>query len=154
YLAWRHMRRRGLQSLLTILGVAVGVMVLITALSLTNGFIDELMTSTLRATPMLSLQNYLAGDLMPEDAALAADFLEHPQVTAVAPFISGQALIARRASASLGISARQGYTQMLGIDPNREAEVLDLAVLQTQAETIGSGEGIVLGASLAQQLGV
>lgn len=148
------MRRRGLQSLLTVLGVAVGVMVLITALSLTNGFIDELMTSTLRATPMLSLQSYLAGDLIVEDEALAASFFEHPQVTAVAPYLAGQALIARRASSALGISARQGFTQMLGIDPARQARVLDLAIIETQAEAIGSGEGIVLGASLAQQLGV
>lgn len=154
YLAWRHMRRRGLQSLLTVLGVAVGVMVLITALSLTNGFIDELVTSTLRATPMLSLQSYMAGDLLVEDEELTSGLLEHPQVTAVAPFLSGQALIARRASASLGISARQGYTQMLGIDPQRQAQVLDLAILESQADLIGSGEGIVLGASLAQQLGV
>lgn len=148
------MRRRGLQSVLTVLGVAVGVMVLITALSLTNGFIDELITSTLRATPMLSLQSYLAGDLLTEDASLAASFLEHPQVSAVAPFLAGQALIARRASSSLGISARAAYTQMLGIDPALESQVLDLAVIEAQAQALSGGEGIVLGASLAQQLGV
>src|SRR5690606_10174782 len=101
YLAWRHIRRRGLQSGLTVLGVAVGVMVLIVALSLTNGFIDELISSTLRATPMLTLQSYLSGDPLPEDRELLADLTRQPEVTAAAPFLSGQALIARRANASL-----------------------------------------------------
>ena len=154
YLAWRHMRRRGLQSGLTVLGVAVGVMVLIVALSLTNGFIDELVRSTLRATPMVTLQSYLAGDTLGEDPELLEAIGDSQGVTAAAPFLSSQALIARRASASLGIRARQGYTQVVGIDPELETEVLELEVLADQAEAIASEGGIVLGSSLAQQLGV
>lgn len=154
YLAWRHVRRRGLQSGLTVLGVAVGVMVLIVALSLTNGFIDELISSTLRATPMLTLQSYLSGDTLPDDPNLMTDMLEQPGVVAVAPFLSAQALIARRASASLGVSGRQGFTQLIGIDPALETAVLDLPVLAEQAEALERENGLVLGGSLAQQLGV
>lgn len=154
YLAWRHMRRRALQTSLTVTGVAVGVMVLIVALSLTNGFIDELVRSTLRATPMLTLQSFIAGDTLADDPAMLAALETSPGVTAAAPFISSQALIARRASASLGITARQGYTQVVGIDPAKETSVLDLEVLASQAEAISQRGGIVLGASLAQQLGV
>lgn len=154
YLAWRQVRRRGLQSGLTVLGVAVGVMVLIVALSLTNGFIDELISSTLRATPMLTLQSYSSGDTLPEDPELLADMSEQPGVVAVAPFLSAQALIARRASASLGVSGRQGFTQLIGIDPVQETAVLDLPVLAEQAEALQRENGVVLGRSLAQQLGV
>lgn len=154
YLAWRHVRRRGLQSGLTVLGVAVGVMVLVVALSLTNGFVDELLRSTLRATPMLTLTSYMADDTLAEDAPLETALAEHPEVTAVAPYLSGQTLIARRASASLGISARQGYTQIVGIDPEKETRVLDLPVLAAQADALARREGIVLGSSLANQLGV
>lgn len=154
YLAWRHVRRRGLQSGLTVLGVAVGVMVLVVALSLTNGFVDELLRSTLRATPMITLTSYLADDTLPEDDAFARALAEHPEVTAVAPYLGAQALIARRASASLGVSARQGYTQILGIDPSQETAVLDLPVLAEQADALAQRGGIVLGASLANQLGV
>lgn len=154
YLAWRHVRRRGLQSGLTVLGVAVGVMVLVVALSLTNGFVDELLRSTLRATPMITLTSYLADDTLPEDDAFARALAEHPEVTAVAPYLGAQALIARRASASLGVSARQGYTQILGIDPDQETAVLDLPVLAEQADALAQRGGIVLGASLANQLGV
>ena len=154
YLALRHMRRRALQTGLTVVGVAVGVMVLIVALSLTNGFIDELVRSTLRATPMLTLQSFVAGDTLSDDPSVLAALEAHAGVTAAAPYVSSQALIARRASASLGISARQGYTQIVGIDPARETAVLDLEVLAAQADAITHTGGIVLGSSLAQQLGV
>ncbi len=154
FLAWRHVRRRGLQSALTIVGVAVGVMVLITALSLTNGFVDQLIKSTLKATPMLTLESYVAGTTLPGDSGVRQKLLQRPQVTAVAPFLSTQALIARRASASLGVSARQGYTQIVGIDPALETQVLELPVLARQAAALEQKDGIVLGASLAQQLGV
>lgn len=154
FLAWRHVRRRPMQSLLTTLGVAVGVAALIIALSLTNGFIDELITSTLRATPMVSLQSFTSGGSVPADEAVLTSLQHEPNVTGVAPFVAGQALIARRASASLGISARQGYTQMLGIDPELQQTVLPLPQLQQLAETFAGESGIVLGSSLAQQLGV
>ena len=154
FMAWRHIRRRGLQSGITVLGVAVGVMVLIVALSLTNGFIDELISSTLRATPMLTLQSYVNGEVLPDDRQLLADLAQQPEVVAAAPFLTGQALIARRASAALGIPGRQGYTQVLGIDPDLHKAVLDLQVIELQAEAMKREGGIVLGASLAQQLGV
>lgn len=154
FLAWRHVRARPLQSLLTIFGVAVGVMVLIVALSLTNGFIDELMRSTLRATPHLSLQPWSAEALLSADPEQLRLLNADPSVTVAAPFVAGQALIARRANTTLGISGRQGYAQLLGIDPALHAQVLDLPVLHEMAAGFRDPQGIVLGASLANQLGV
>ncbi len=132
----------------------MGVAVLIIALSLTNGFIDELISSTLRATPMLTLQSFIPGDTLPDDPSLLAALTAEPSVTAAAPFLSGQALIARRASQSLGVTARQGFTQVIGIDTDLETAVLDLPVLASQAEAISRSGGVVLGSSLAQSLGV
>ncbi|MEX2535451.1 MAG: ABC transporter permease [Trueperaceae bacterium] len=154
FLALRHVRRRPLQSGLTVAGVAMGVMVLITALSLTNGFIDELIRSTLEATPHVTLQSY-DGSTIPQDPARLDSIAQHPQVEAVAPYLSGQALIARRASSTLGIGGRHGYTQLLGIDAQLEQQVLDLPALESAASALEAGEGIVLGESLAlRQLGV
>ncbi|MDF1522975.1 MAG: ABC transporter permease [Trueperaceae bacterium] len=154
FLARRHVRARGLQSALTVGGVAVGVAVLLVALSLTNGFVDELIGSTLRATPHLALQPWSAdGSLPARDDTLAA-LRDEPGVVAVAPFVAGQALIARRADATLGISGRQGYAQLLGIDPEAHARVLDLDALSRAAPAFARADGIVLGASLAAQLGV
>jgi lipoprotein-releasing system permease protein len=154
YLALAHVRRRVLQSALTVAGVAVGVAVLIVALSLTNGFIDELLTSTLRATPHLTLRSYLADGRMPDDPELRARIEGHEDVRAVAPFLAVEALIARRADASLGISGRQGYTQLLGIVPELEDDVLELTALADAAPMLDAGDGVVLGGSLALDLGV
>ncbi len=154
FLALKHIRRRLLQSLLTVLGVAVGVMVLLTALSLTNGFVDELIRSTLQATPHITLTTFNA-ETLPEDDALLEKLQSYSDVVAVAPFISTQALIARRANQELGITARQGYTQILGIDAEKEQAVLaDLPVLAEQAKAIAEENGIVLGSSLVRSLGV
>jgi lipoprotein-releasing system permease protein len=154
FLAARHVRSRGLQSALTIGGVAVGVAVLLVALSLTNGFVDELIGSTLRATPHVALQPWSAdGSLAADDATLEA-LRREPGVTAVAPFVAGQALIARRADATRGVSGRQGFAQLLGIDPEAHARVLDLGALERAAPAFERAEGVVLGASLAAQLGV
>jgi lipoprotein-releasing system permease protein len=135
-------------------GVAVGVAVLILALSLTNGFVDELVRSTLRATPHVSLQPWSSEGRLPAEPLLLDAVAAERGVAAVAPFVAGQALIARRASATLGISARQGYAQLLGIDPAAHARVLDLPALALAVEAFAERDGIVLGASLASQLGV
>jgi len=152
FLALRHIRRRALQSILTLLGVAVGVMVLVTALSLTNGFIDELISSTLEATPHIALASY-GGERIENDPATLERIEAVPGVVAAAPYLSAQALIARRADATAGVSGRRGYTQVLGIDPAREQDILDLGILSLEADALATG-GIVLGGSLANKLGV
>ncbi|MEX2502767.1 MAG: ABC transporter permease [Trueperaceae bacterium] len=154
YLAWAHVRRRVLQSVLTVAGVAVGVAVLITALALTNGFIDELLDSTLQATPHVTLRAWQAKGVTRDDAEVAARIAEHPEVVAVAPFLATEGLIARRADASLGIGGRQGYVQLLGIDPAQQARVLDLPELHASADRLAERGGLIVGASLALSLGV
>jgi lipoprotein-releasing system permease protein len=152
FLAIKHIRRRILQSVLTVLGVAVGVMVLVTALSLTNGFIAELVRSTLQATPHITLSAGFADETFAYDPEILRQLEVFPEVVAVAPFITTQALIARRANKDLGITATRGYTQIIGIDPVLEQKVL--ADLPQLAE-LNSGDGIVLGRSLGvRQLGV
>lgn len=141
--------------MLTVLGVAVGVMVLVTALSLTNGFIAELVRSTLKATPHITL-SAMAGQSFAEDEAILQKLQDHPEVIAVSPYLQTQALIFRRANAALGLRATQGYTQLIGIDPEREPKVLaDLPELAQQARLLSSEEAIVIGRSLGlRQLGV
>jgi lipoprotein-releasing system permease protein len=155
FLARKHIRHRALQSSLTILGVAVGVMVLLTALSLTNGFIAELLRSTLRATPHVTLRSY-SGSTLPElidDRAILSAISEQPGVVAASPYVLTQALIARRADAQLGITARSGFAQVYGVEPELQQRVLELEVLEASVEALEQG-GIVLGSSLARSLGV
>lgn len=153
YLARRHIRHRALQAGLTVAGVAVGVMVLVTALGLTNGFIDELVRSTLRATPHLTLQSYDRAPIAADGAVLEALAAE-PGVAAAGPYILGQALIARPADARLGLGARTGFTTIFGIEPRRHLAVLELSELEANLGALESGSAIVLGQSLARSLGV
>lgn len=152
FLARRQVRRRALQSVLTTLGVAVGVMVLLVALSLTNGFIDQLVSSTLKATPHVTLSSFDGGQLR-ADVKVQKAISESPGVTAVSPYLSAQGLIARRADATKGISGRQGFVQLLGINPGLEQRVLQLQALDQNVSALQRG-GIVLGQTLARQLGV
>lgn len=153
FLALRHVKKRALQSTLTLLGVAVGVMVLVTALSLTNGFIDELIRSTLRATPHVTLSSY---DFNPidNDPRTLETITAHPEVIAVSPYLTAQALIARRANSQLGISGRRGFAQLLGIDPAQQQAVLDLNALRDLQAELAAGDTIILGETLARSLGV
>jgi len=154
FLALAHVRKRVLQSTLTIVGVAVGVAVLILALSLTNGFIDELLESTLRATPHVTLSTYPADGRLAQDNPVEARIAAHPDVIAVAPFLSVDALIARRADARLGITGRQGFTQLLGIEPGLEARVLALEELDELGTQLSQQDTLLLGGTLALSLGV
>ena len=155
FLARKHLRHRTLQSTLTVLGVAVGVMVLITALSLTNGFISELLRSTLRATPHITLRGFGGGTApeLPMDQGVLSAIQNTPGVEAASPYVLTQALVARRADARIGVSARSGFAQVYGIDPDLQRQVLDLHVLDDAVEALQEG-GIVLGGSLARSLGV
>ncbi len=154
FLALKHIRKRLLQSIITVLGVAVGVMVLVTALSLFNGFISQLLRSTLQATPHITLTGFDSATFS-DDKAIMKKIAEHPDVVAVSPFLSTEVLMARRANSQLEIEGRQAFSQILGIDPELEASVLsDLPVLANQTESIKNNQGIVLGSSLAARLGI
>ncbi len=153
YLARRHIRHRALQASLTVIGVAVGVMVLVTALSLTNGFIDELIRSTLRATPHVTLQSFDGSPLPQDDETLMALAAE-PGVRAASPYVLGQALIARPADSRFGIGGRTGFTSIFGIQPELQTQVLELAALEANFDDLASGEAVVLGQSLARTLNV
>lgn len=152
--AWARIRKRKLQTGLTVAGVAVGVAVLIVALSLTNGFIDELLESTLKATPHISLETNTNGGLLDASSDLGDLIERHESVVAVEPFLSGEAMIARRADTALGITARQGYVQMVGIQPETYGRIVALEALDRVDLAQDDTAGLLLGGSLALQLGV
>ncbi|WP_045233529.1 ABC transporter permease [Deinococcus pimensis] len=146
-LAAAQLRHRRSQNLITVLGVAVGVMVLITALSLTNGFVRALVDATLRAVPQLSLNAWQPGQRDPAlERALAAD----PAVAAFAPFSGDKGLLVR--PASRGRSAGTDFVEIVGVTP-RHADVLNLRPEEKELlRTLKPGE-IVLGSFLAQSVG-
>ncbi|AKH17954.1 ABC transporter permease [Deinococcus soli (ex Cha et al. 2016)] len=146
-LARAHLRRRRTQNVLTILGIAVGVMALIAALSLTNGFTRALISATLRASPHLSVTAYTPSGPSPDlEQAIRSD----GRVQAFTPFLADKGLLTRPASD--GRAAGVDFTTLFGVTRDA-ARVLDLPPEERLTlGTLKDGE-VMLGAALARSVG-
>ncbi len=136
FLARKHLRFRKTQSLITVLGVAAGVMVLTTALSLTNGFTQGLINATLRAVPHVTLTA-----LDPHHAPRP----ENPEIVAATPVLITKALLTRRAAS--GRSAGVDFGTLIGVGEGAAAVYPGIGL-----EKLHPG-GIILGGALASSLG-
>jgi lipoprotein-releasing system permease protein len=143
--ARRRNRFIGINSLVSMIGIAVGVWALIVVLSVMNGFQKEVRTRILGVAShvqITSFDNRLAD--WPSVAKLAA---AHPRVLATAPFVQAQAML------SGGQAVRGALVR--GILPEREEKVADLGrhMKLGSLEALKPGEfGVVLGADLARGL--
>ena len=137
FLALRGILHRKLQSLVAVLGVAAGVAVVTTALSLTNGFSAELIRATLKASPHIILLAYDPRNAPPP---------EDPAIEAKTPFLPVKALLTRRASE--GRSAASDFGTLLGVGPGADAVYPELGL-----SALAPGRA-VLGSALAASLGL
>ena len=112
-LAVSQLTARPWQSVLLVLSVSVGVAILTTALSLTNGFEQDMVDRLLGTTPHVSIYDPLTGTLHRHEA-IRKQIAGRPNVVAVAPFIQGQGLITTEAKVTVGVMVR-------GVDPAIEA---------------------------------
>lgn len=139
---------RGFLSFITVvsvLGLAIGVAVLIVVLSVMNGFERELRTRILSVTSHATLMG-LDGALTDwrSDQSRA---LQMPGVLAAAPYIEAQALIMR--------GNRTAGTEVRGVDPAQERRAVGLAehIEGGRIEDLVPGSyRIVLGDALAREL--
>lgn len=133
-------------SLASMLGIAVGVMALITVLSVMNGFERELRVRILGMASHATISGF-EGPLV--DWPRAAEFArQNPKVRAVAPYIQGEGMVRRRGDLS--------GTLLRGVLPEMEAEVSELAQHMKQgalSDLVGGEYRIVLGSELARALG-
>ena len=128
------------------LGVSLGVMVLIVALSVINGSINSLRNEALKSVPHVTI----AGESLEsnwERQAVNAQLSD--QVLAAAPFLEGEAV--------LRYQGKNIFIRVRGVDPQREAEIVNnesqsfsnlLDILQER------NNSIILGTQLASQLGI
>ena len=134
-------------SLISILGVALGITVLITVLSVMNGFEKEVRERILGMASHATVTGY-DGRLGNWDV-LAAQVALNPEVTGTAPFVQGQAMLANGKEVSGAL--------LRGVLPAEEPQVSDVGnhMLAGSLEDLKSGEyGIVLGIELARSLAV
>ena len=133
-------------SLISMLGVSLGVMVLIVALSVINGSINSLRNEALKSVPHVTI----AGESLEsnwERQAVNAQLSD--KVLAAAPFLEGEAV--------LRYQGKNIFIRVRGVDPQREAEIVNnesqafsnlLDILQER------NNSIILGTQLASQLGI
>lgn len=134
-------------SMVSMLGIALGVAALIVVLSVMNGFQRELRTRILGVAAHAEVVSY-EGDLADWQAPLAIA-LHHPGVRAAAPYVQQQGMLAD------GGNVRG--TLVRGILPDEEAKVADIGQHMKVGDmgALKAGEfGIVLGSDLAKALGV
>jgi lipoprotein-releasing system permease protein len=137
-------------SLISTLGVTVGVMAVIIALAVMTGLQQELRDRILGSQPHIYVSR--TGGIADYQAE-AARLRQIPHVVGAAPAILGRALITA--------SRNQEFISLKGIDPRLEPEVSDVArSLQSGSldaltpQTEDELDGVLLGKDLASNLGV
>ncbi len=144
-------------SLVSTLGVAVGVTALVVALALMTGLQGELRDRMLGSMPHIYIAKIADGGV-PDPAGERAQFLKLPHVVGAAPVVIGPALV--RAG------ERSAFVTLKGVDAATEATVTELPQRMTAGrfdglsvppDTTGDGprlDGIALGKDLAASLAV
>src|SRR3990167_924674 len=133
-------------SLTSMVGLIIGVALLITVLSVMNGFDRELQQRILGMVPHAVIKPF---GIMTDWQKLDADLGDHAQIVAAAPFINAQGMIARNG----GVNG----VELNGILPEQEKDVSIISghMVQGKLDDLKSGEfGIIIGDILARQLRV
>ena len=155
-LAWsiglRYTRSRRRQyfisfiSTFSVLGIALGVIALITVLSVMNGFHQEIRERILGMASHGDIQTW--NGHLTDWSAVQAQVQQHARVQAVAPYIQTQAMLTQQRHVT-GALVR-------GIVPSQETTVVDIAhYMQVGSlDQLQAGQyRIILGAELARTLG-
>ncbi|MFT6093784.1 MAG: lipoprotein-releasing system permease protein [Pseudohongiellaceae bacterium] len=133
-------------SLISMLGISLGVLILIVALSVINGSISTLRSEALKAVPHVTA----SGTIIEQSWEMLLSELESAEkMVAVAPYIVGDA--------TLRFQGANAFVQIRGVDPKREVAVVNNPSLQYQnllKELGNTDNGIILGVRLASQLGI
>ena len=133
-------------SLISMLGLTLGVMVMILVLSVMNGFDRELRTRILGMVPHATINGYQPID---DWRSLAEQLESNPKVVGTAPFIQLQGMLTHNGSVAPVL--------VNGIDPQAEKRV---SILQNHMQSgsldnLAEGEfGIVIGELIAKRFDV
>ncbi len=153
FVGLRYLRSRGdnrflsFISIISMVGIGLSVAVLITVLSVMNGFEKELRERILSMTAHATIFDKSPG--LPNWQTMVATAGEHPQVAHAAPYIEGQGMFVNGTEISGAL--------IRGIVPDQEANVAGVERHMTIGELTDLRAGdysIVLGQDLAEALGV
>jgi lipoprotein-releasing system permease protein len=157
FVAIRYLRAKRKQAvisiitIISILGVAAGVMALVIALAINNGFRSTLQRNLLGATAHVSILEKEPGYGIDNWAELVERVRKLPGVTGAAPSLYGQVMV---------IGPKQSTGAILkGVDPASAAQQAEMLTRLKEGslkgiEESGSIPGIILGSRLAQSTGM
>ena len=134
-------------SLISMIGLTLGVAVLITVLSVMNGFDREIKSRILGMVPQATVASY---EIITDWQPLAKQIQEqNPEVSAIAPFVQLQGMLTSQGQVS--------GAMITGIEPEYEKQVSIVGqhMVAGSLDDLKAGEfGIVLGESMAMSLGL
>ena len=147
FLALRYLKpKRTFVSLITVisvLGVMLGITVLILVISVMTGFDQELRRKVLGFDAHLLVT---ADGVLRGWRDVEAEIAKVPQVIATAPFVQGPVIAE--------FEGRRLAPKIRGIDPEREQKVTDIKSAIVEGSLDLDGDKVVLGDQLARQLGI
>ena len=132
---------------LSMVGIALGVAVLITVLSVMNGFDEQIQKRVFILIPQLSVTSIT--NSLANWQNLEKQFAKVPSVLAVAPYVNGQALLSANDVTQAAL--------ITGIDPAQQSRVSTLAdhVIAGSFNALQPGKfGIVIGQGMAMRFGL
>lgn len=141
FLAKRRTRFISLVSLISILGVAVGVMALLVVLAVMSGFDTDLKDKIIGANAHIIVEKDYG---ITDYSGLMEKIKALPHVEAVAPFINGQAMLIHRQNV-YGIGVR-------GIEPEKEFQVTKIGQYLKEGSSKIGPEEVIIGKVLARKL--
>ena len=135
-------------SLVSMLGIAVGVMALIVVLSVMNGFERELRSRILGMASHATISAF-EGDGLADWQGVAAKAAKNPEIEALAPYVEGEGMLRQNGALS--------GTMMRGVLPDQEIRVSQVGAHMKEGALTDLTPGaynMVLGSELARALGV
>lgn len=154
-LALRYLRPKrtfvSVITLISVIGVMLGVAVLIIVISVMTGFDRQLRDKILGFSSHLRVFKYEAA--MDEHEALTGLLKSNAHVRAVAPMILGQVMIKTQPKEGAG-KPKVGAPWLRGIEPALEKDVTSLTTNVVRGEFNLDGDRLIMGSELARRLGV
>lgn len=154
FLALRYLRPKrtfvSVITLISILGVALGVAVLIIVISVMSGFDHDLREKILGFNAHITISQ--PGHTMKDYRAVAAEVAKNPNVRGVSPFVFGPVLVETEGATNR--PALQDAPMLRGVDPKSEGEISNLPRDIISGKFDLSGRGLVVGVDFADNLGL
>ncbi len=152
FLALRYLRPKrtfvSVITLISILGVALGVAVLIIVISVMSGFDHDLRDKILGFNAHLTVSQ--SGTTMKNYAAVEKIILQNKNVRGVSPFVFGPVLVETQGDTNH--TSLQDAPMLRGIDPETEGKISNLPKDLVEGKFDLSGRGLIVGVDFANNL--